>query len=92
MSETRECPFCAASLGHTLHVHGGKFGGVLNGVDYDMWNPEVDPWIARTYSPDSVEHKYHNKHALRDRWVDEVDGRLARFGMDVADVGVEGHD
>ena len=30
-------------LAHTLHVHGGKFGGVLNGVDYDIWNPEIDP-------------------------------------------------
>ena len=32
-------------LGHTLHVHQGKFGGVLNGVDYDVWNPEIDPLI-----------------------------------------------
>ena len=30
-------------LGHTLHLHGSKFGGVLNGVDYDLWNPEIDP-------------------------------------------------
>ena len=22
--------------GHTLHIHHGKFGGVLNGVDYDV--------------------------------------------------------
>ena len=32
-------------LGHTLHLHGGKFGGVLNGVDYDVWNPETDRLI-----------------------------------------------
>ena len=30
-------------LAHTLWIHRGKFGGVLNGVDYDVWNPEVDP-------------------------------------------------
>ena len=30
-------------LGHTLWTHRGKFGGVLNGVDYDVWNPEIDP-------------------------------------------------
>jgi starch synthase len=28
-------------LGHTLYVHRGKFEGVLNGVDYDVWNPEI---------------------------------------------------
>ena len=32
----------AFGLGHTLHVHRHKFRGILNGVDYDVWNPEVD--------------------------------------------------
>jgi starch synthase len=54
-------------LGHTLHVHREKFGGVLNGVDYDTWNPEIDPWIPRRYTPDSISDKYVNKRALRDR-------------------------
>ncbi len=56
-------------LGHTLHVHKGKFGGVLNGVDYQMWNPEIDPLIAQRYGPDSIEDKYVNKHVLRDRFM-----------------------
>ncbi len=54
-------------LGHTLHVHGGKFGGVLNGVDYEMWNPEVDDHIPVKYTIDSIENKYQNKDALCDR-------------------------
>lgn len=32
-------------LESTLHTHHGKYGGVLNGVDYDFWNPEIDPYI-----------------------------------------------
>jgi len=56
-------------LGHTLHVHRFKFGGVLNGVDYDTWNPQVDPWIARRYGPDSIDEKYANKRALRERFM-----------------------
>ena len=56
-------------LGHTLHVHRGKFGGVLNGVDYDTWNPEIDPWIPQRYGPDSVDDKYVNKRALRERFM-----------------------
>jgi starch synthase len=54
-------------LGHTLHVHRDKFGGVLNGVDYEVWNPEIDPWIPQPYGPDYIDDKYINKHALRDR-------------------------
>ena len=54
-------------LGHTLATHQGKFGGILNGVDYDVWNPEVDRLIPATYSADHLDGKYHNKRALRDR-------------------------
>lgn len=56
-------------LGHTLHVHRDKFGGVLNGVDYETWNPETDSWIPQRYGPDSIDDKYVNKHALRERFM-----------------------
>ncbi|MGB9187122.1 MAG: glycogen synthase [Methylovirgula sp.] len=54
-------------LGQTLSIHSGKFGGVLNGVDYDVWNPEIDPLIARRYTIGSLDLKYDNKRALRER-------------------------
>lgn len=55
-------------LGHTLWVHRGKFGGVLNGVDYDMWNAEIDPLIPSRYGISSLDDKYDNKRALRERF------------------------
>jgi starch synthase len=54
-------------LGHTLNVHAAKFGGVLNGIDYDVWNPETDPHIPQRYGIATLEGKYANKDALRDR-------------------------
>ncbi len=54
-------------LGHALAVHGHKFGGVLNGVDYDIWNPEIDRFIPSHYNVWNVDDKYPNKEALRDR-------------------------
>ena len=54
-------------LGHTLHIHGGKFGGILNGVDYDVWNPEIDRHIPVRYGIDTLDDKYKNKEALRHR-------------------------
>ena len=54
-------------LQHTLYIHGNKFGGVLNGIDYNVWNPEIDPHIACRYTIDTIDDKYKNKEALRHR-------------------------
>ncbi len=54
-------------LGHTLSVHAGKFDGVLNGLDYDAWNPETDSFIPHRYNADTVQDKYRDKEALRHR-------------------------
>jgi len=56
-----------SGLNHSLNVHQAKFGGVLNGIDYDVWNPEVDPHIPSRYGIDTLDQKYANKDALRDR-------------------------
>ncbi len=59
-------------LGHTLHIHRNKLGGILNGVDYDVWNPEIDGHIPKRYKIDSLDGKYENKRALRQRfWLRE---------------------
>lgn len=61
-------------LGHTLHVHQHKFTGVLNGIDYDVWNPEVDRYIPYPYSQDELKTKAKNKKALRERlWLQHAD-------------------
>lgn len=59
-------------LGHALHVHEAKFGGVLNGLEYDHWNPSKDPYIPHHYDVDNPDDKYRNKEALRDRlWLNK---------------------
>jgi starch synthase len=54
-------------LQQTLQTHRAKFDGVLNGIDYDVWNPEIDHFIPARYNMETIEDKYHNKNALRDR-------------------------
>ncbi|MCU0833628.1 MAG: glycogen synthase GlgA [Chromatiaceae bacterium] len=51
----------------TLHTHHMKYGGVVNGIDYDVWNPEVDHHIPVRYGLDNIDGKYDNKRALRHR-------------------------
>jgi starch synthase len=55
-------------LSHTLNVHNHKYRGVLNGIDYDVWNPEIDNVIPSRFSPSDLDRKYVNKQALRDRF------------------------
>ncbi|MHA1310223.1 MAG: glycogen synthase GlgA [Candidatus Helarchaeota archaeon] len=40
--------------------------GILNGIDYDIWNPMTDPYIWRNYGINSIENKYYNKLKLQD--------------------------
>lgn len=60
-------------LGHTLHLHQHKFGGILNGIDYAVWNPATDPYIAEHYTTEKLECKAKNKRALRERLLLEQD-------------------
>ena len=41
---------------------------MLNGVDYDVWNPETDPLLPGRYSVDDIGRKHENAEALRDRF------------------------
>lgn len=54
-------------LGHTLYMNQGKFGGVLNGLDYDTWNPQTDRFIPCKYDAEAPDAKYGNKERLRER-------------------------
>ena len=51
--------------GH-LRYHSGKLRGIVNGIDYDMWNPATDPALAENYELGNVlDHKMANKLALQ---------------------------
>jgi len=70
----------ASGLGRILKEHQHKFRGILNGVDYDAWNPETDPQLPVHYSLDTVARKYGNKEALRDRfWLRQNRGPLVAY-------------
>lgn len=51
--------------GH-LRYHSYKLRGIVNGIDYGMWNPETDPALAVNYGLGNVlDHKMENKLALQ---------------------------
>lgn len=50
-----------------LNTHAHKFGGVLNGIDEEIWNPELDPLIPTNFGMETLPRKALNRQALRTR-------------------------
>ena len=40
-----------------LRARSNRLLGITNGVDYDIWNPETDPHIASSFSPEDLSGK-----------------------------------
>ena len=61
-----QTPEYGEGLENHLRYHSGKLRGIVNGIDYGMWNPETDPALAEHYGLGSVlDHKMANKLALQ---------------------------
>ena len=58
-------PEYAHGLHHCLRNHAGKLYGILNGIDYDYYNPKTDSVIEQHFSSASIHRKYANKVALQ---------------------------
>src|SRR5205823_14626763 len=48
-----------------LRSRGSKLSGILNGIDYDVWNPAKDSFVIQKYSKSTLERKRSNKTALQ---------------------------
>ncbi|NWF50923.1 MAG: glycogen synthase GlgA [Ignavibacteriaceae bacterium] len=57
-----------AGLHHTLNSRRQDVYGILNGVDYDEWNPETDKYLPYKYSMKDLSGKIKNKKFLMDHF------------------------
>jgi len=57
-----------AGLDGVLRARSGDLSGVLNGVDYAVWNPAIDDEIAQRYEPARVSAKHACRAALQDEF------------------------
>lgn len=55
--------------------------GIVNGVDYEAWNPESDPLIPYHYSIDDLSGKERNKRYLMERLELPYDPSVPVFGI-----------
>jgi starch synthase len=58
-------PRYGEGLDKLLRENRTKLFGILNGVDYEQFNPATDPNITTHYDISSVEQKFNNKIALQ---------------------------
>jgi starch synthase len=68
-------------LEHHIQAHAHKIHGILNGVDYDEWNPSVDEFIAKKYDVKSMKGKSTCKLALQKHFGLEVRNDVALIGF-----------
>lgn len=57
-------PEYSAGMHHLLKYREKDFYGIINGVDYDVWNPETDKLIPYNYSKEDFSGKEKNKEEL----------------------------
>ncbi|NOY61898.1 MAG: glycogen synthase GlgA [Gammaproteobacteria bacterium] len=69
VSPTYAAEICTAAYGYglegLLNHRAEQLTGILNGVDYNLWDPKNDPYIVKAYNAENVRFKQINKLALQ---------------------------
>jgi starch synthase len=76
-----------AGMNGVLQYRKKDLYGILNGIDYSIWNPETDALLENHFSPANLSGKAENKKALCKRFKFEykedtpIIGIISRFDM-----------
>lgn len=64
-----------------LHVSQGKLSGIVNGIDFDLFNPETDKAIYANYNSKDISNKAKDKEALQKKLGLKVDATIPMIGI-----------
>ncbi len=64
-AEEMRTPLGSHGLHETYLRKGKNFSGILNGCDYDEWNPETDPYLPANFSAKNLAGKKQCKQELQ---------------------------
>ncbi|MBP2649269.1 MAG: hypothetical protein H6Q74_94 [Firmicutes bacterium] len=79
-------------LDGVLHSRQDNLYGILNGIDYEYYDPEHDDFIDVPYGQASLEHKTENKLKLQERLDLKVDANIPLVGIASRLVAAKGLD
>lgn len=74
-------PDFGCGLEGVLAKRRGCLFGILNGLDYSIWDPSIDKFIASSYDIDNLKNKYKNKEELQRECGLPINKRVPLFGM-----------
>ncbi len=74
-------PYGGAGLTPYLERRSGDITGILNGADYESWDPARDEFIPRKYSVEDMSGKSFCKRVLQERFKLAVDTDIPVIGM-----------
>jgi len=81
-AEEIKTPMGGESLDGLLNARSNSLWGILNGIDYDEYNPATDPYIENNFTSRSViSGKKKNKMALQAQLGLPVDGEKVMIGL-----------
>lgn len=81
-AEEIKTPFYGENLDGLLNARANSLRGILNGIDYDAYNPETDPMIAKNYNARNFrKEKSKNKRALQEELGLEVNDKKFLLGI-----------
>lgn len=74
-------PYYSHGLDGILKQFTYKLAGIVNGIDYEVYNPEADSLIYRNYSVDDISGKEYNKKMLLEEVGLPADTETPLIGM-----------
>jgi len=85
-------PYCSRGLHHIIIRNEYKLSGIINGIDYDFYNPATDTHIFKNYDVGCIEEKVLNKKLWQDEIGLPVDGDTPMIALVSRLVGHKGLD
>lgn len=80
-AEEIKTSYFGENLQGIIRDHEYKLLGIVNGIDYNIYNPETDPNIVANYTIDTIEDKKLNKEAIQKLYNLPVNKDIPVIGM-----------
>ncbi|MGO1470098.1 MAG: glycogen synthase, partial [Tissierella sp.] len=80
-AEEIKYPFFGETLEGIIKQHEGKLRGIVNGIDYEVYNPKTDKELVKNYDCKTIKEKRKNKRALQKKYGLPVDDSVPLVSM-----------
>ena len=80
-AENIKTSFYGEGLEDVINYHSYKLSGIVNGIDFDVWNPKTDNSITTNYTIRSINRKSKNKTELQKKYGLPIDPNIPMIGM-----------